>query len=219
MSDEVFLSTVVRGERRVLCFPDWTQAFIASMLFRRFRVPEKLGRVIDVGASCGAFTVPLMAVVPEVSVVAIEPSSWAWPYFEMNTRGLAGIELIRMAASNKEETLVLSMPPGEDKRLGIETVYGGGAFAQEVPAKRLDDMVSGPVDLIKLDVEGHEEAVLEGPRRIVAEYHPRLIVEVKSKRQGPAGRTPDDLVAFIVRLGYGFPVNLWGHDHLFEWGQ
>jgi FkbM family methyltransferase len=214
---EVFISTMVRGDRRVLCFPDWTQAFIASMLFRAFRVPERLERVIDVGASCGAFSVPLMSVVPDVSVVAIEPSSWSWPYFEINTRGLGGIELIRMAASDKEERLVLSMPPGEDKRIGIETVYGAGAFSQEVPAARLDDMVSGPVDLIKLDVEGHEEAALNGARGIVSEYHPRLIVELKSKRQGPSGKSVDDLVAFIVRMGYGAPVKLWGHDHLFEW--
>lgn len=54
-------------------------------------------------------------------------------------------------------------------------------YAKEVSIRTepLDAVYSGRVGFIKIDVEGHEEAVLEGARRTIARCHPRLQVEVE----------------------------------------
>ena len=212
--NDIVLSLLVRGQRRDICFPDWPHTYIASRFFWGFRRTEDKFRIVDIGASCGGFTLPATTMWPNTSIVAIEPSSWSWPYFEANTEGLS-IELIKEAASDKTEEVVLSLPPGEEKRIGLESVYGGGEEAQKVPARRLDDMISGSVDLIKIDVEGHELSVIEGGRGLISEYHPELIVELKDKRQRPAGHSSEDVIMELVRMGYQLPVPLSGYDFVF----
>jgi Methyltransferase FkbM domain len=43
---------------------------------------------------------------------------------------------------------------------------------------RLDDLIDGPVDFIKIDVEGMEMAVLEGAAGLVARNRPDIYIEV-----------------------------------------
>src|SRR5262249_36966926 len=47
-----------------------------------------------------------------------------------------------------------------------------------IPQAPLDDLVSGPVDFIKIDVEGMEMEALAGAARLIAVQHPFLYVEV-----------------------------------------
>ena len=43
---------------------------------------------------------------------------------------------------------------------------------------RLDDVVPGPVDLVKIDVEGAEPLVLRGMTTLLATWRPAIIVEL-----------------------------------------
>lgn len=54
----------------------------------------------------------------------------------------------------------------------------------EVSVQCLDDEGLGDVGFVKIDVEGHEEAVLVGARRLLATQHPTLLVEI-DERQTP----------------------------------
>jgi FkbM family methyltransferase len=53
---------------------------------------------------------------------------------------------------------------------------------------------SAPVDLIKIDVEGHEEAVLRGARKLIREDQPTLIFE--------CFHGGNEITAFLRSLGY-----------------
>jgi hypothetical protein len=46
-----------------------------------------------------------------------------------------------------------------------------------VSVERLDDLVTGPVDVVKIDVEGAEAACLRGAERILREHRPLVIFE------------------------------------------
>lgn len=69
----------------------------------------------------------------------------------------------------------------------------------EVPMERLDDVYSDNVGFIKIDVEGHEQAVLDGAVRTLERCRPRMLVEIDERlSQGGLARA----CAYFDRLGY-----------------
>lgn len=69
----------------------------------------------------------------------------------------------------------------------------------EVETARLDDVYEGDVGFIKIDVEGHEDAVLRGARSTIARCRPRVQIEiVEDLSPGGLRRA----ATFFNRLGY-----------------
>ena len=64
---------------------------------------------------------------------------------------------------------------------------------------RLDAVYKGRVGFIKIDVEGHEQAVLDGAVQTIRRCRPRLLVEVDD-RLSPGGLARAR--AYFDRLGY-----------------
>lgn len=68
-----------------------------------------------------------------------------------------------------------------------------------VQMARLDALDPPPTGFLKIDVEGHERAVLEGARGLIARDRPTLIVEMEERHTGrPIGEELD----FVEGLGY-----------------
>ena len=58
-----------------------------------------------------------------------------------------------------------------------------------VQTARLDDYQLPPVGFIKIDVEGHEEAVLRGAAQTIARNRPVLMIEIEERHNpGALGR-------------------------------
>jgi FkbM family methyltransferase len=214
---DVVYSCMIRGKRRDLFVPDVGMAWSLGNFMRFLEPFEHPYRILDVGGCCGAFAVPILNAIPKGTLIAIEPSSWSLPYLRSNAAGLP-VTILKVAASDKWERLTLSMPPKDRApRIGVESVYGSGEFSQEVQAAPIDDLVKGPIDFIKIDVEGHEIPVIRGAKRLIAECHPQVLVELKQVRQEPAGHTSNEVIEELVRMGYGLPRRVTHHDYLFEW--
>lgn len=77
----------------------------------------------------------------------------------------------------------------------------GRTHIKRVPCKiaRLDDLINEPVGFMKIDVEGHEGAVLAGARRILRDSQPLLLIE-SEKRHNAA--QPESVFKFLSDLGY-----------------
>ena len=69
----------------------------------------------------------------------------------------------------------------------------------EVPVRTLDSFELLPVGFIKIDVEGHELAVLEGARATILRDRPVLLVEVEERHRPGALSSVTD---FLRELGY-----------------
>ena len=71
-----------------------------------------------------------------------------------------------------------------------------------MPVRRLDDLLDGErrsVSFIKIDVEGHEVAVLEGARHTIATHKPNLLIEIEGRfLDGPV----QDVIDRVLALGY-----------------
>jgi hypothetical protein len=64
-------------------------------------------------------------------------------------------------------------------------------------------------DVLKIDVEGHEEAVLRGAERTLTERRPRLIiVELLGTRYGHTGNAPERVAGLLDEYGYEAAVEL-----------
>ncbi len=141
-------------------------------------------RCIDVGANIGIHTVRMARLVgPGGAVIALEPDEELARRNSANLllNRLDNVRLIQAAASAAcGQNAVLYRPGAQDSNKGRASLlphrYLTGS-ASTVPTARLDDVSDGPIALIKIDVEGHEAAVVAGAVRTIEASVPAVIFE------------------------------------------
>lgn len=74
-----------------------------------------------------------------------------------------------------------------------------------VETRRLDDEKLGKIGFIKIDVEGHEMAVLDGALETIQRDRPTLLIEMEQQH---TGRAIEDDIKRVTDLGYRM---LWLH--------
>ena len=117
-----------------------------------------------------------------------------------------GVTVQEMALSDHMGSIELRMPVVDGVLVtGCATVSDKasatypGYQGVDVPMERLDDIYSGPCGFIKIDVEGHQQAVLDGAVETIKRCQPRMLVELEERLSpGGLGRAR----AYFDRLGY-----------------
>ena len=97
---------------------------------------------------------------------------------------------------------VLESDPGRstiDRANTLSDEDGSRVGTIEVPMRRLDDLGMGDVGFVKIDVEGHELAVLRGAAETLQRNRPALLVEAE-ERHYPNAVTA--IKEFLSALGY-----------------
>jgi FkbM family methyltransferase len=117
-----------------------------------------------------------------------------------------GVTIEPIALSDKKGTIELRMPVVDGVVVtGCSTVSDAASAAYpayegiEVPMERLDDVYSGNCGFIKIDVEGHQQAVLDGAVQTIKRCQPRMLVELE-ERLSPGGLGLAR--AYFDKLGY-----------------
>jgi FkbM family methyltransferase len=132
-----------------------------------FRVVRKHDVLLDVGANVG-YTSLLMAERLEGTgrLISFEPLPELFQVLCHNIphEDFPQVELRELALSDKGGEAILTLPPDFEKNDGIATLEErNGGTKIKIQTARLDDLnFRGKIRLIKLDVEGHELAVLRG---------------------------------------------------------
>src|SRR5262249_15982394 len=131
-------------------------------------------KVVDVGANIGYYALLTARFIgPEGSISCFEPEPDNVGELERNVERnrLGNVRVLPIAAGEADGEV--SLHPGINGKVAVD---GSGSLT--VPMRRLDSVLSGPVNLIKIDVEGYEGHVLAGAERLLAAHRPLLFVEV-----------------------------------------
>jgi len=121
--------------------------------------------------------------------------------FHRNTR----VHAVALSAQEGKATLRRPLR-GAEVLTGLATIETGNpldgleARAVTVPARRLDSFGLRNVGFMKIDVEGHELAVLQGASTLLAESHPHLQIEAQERHRPDAVHS---LARLLKEFGYG----------------
>jgi FkbM family methyltransferase len=159
---------------------------------------------IDIGANLGEWTVPFArAVGPTGRVLAVEPTplNAAALAKTLAVNALRWAEVVRCALGDREGEADFAVPLVTSARNDTGTAHVGAAApdheALRVAMRRLDRLVDergfARIDLIKIDVEGHERRVLDGAATALARFRPALVVETGHEAEGDRAAIHDRL--------------------------
>lgn len=175
-----------------------------EILALRDLVPRGGQMAIDVGSSIGLYSRALASLVPRV--VSFEAN----PAVATFARAVAprNVEVINVALSSVAKPTTLRIPINgrghtiDDLATVDEKIdFGGGEFiAAEILSKPLDAYNYANCAFIKIDVEGHEEEVLEGAKNLIERSRPVLMIELE-ERHNPGA--VDRVTRRLSQLGYG----------------
>jgi FkbM family methyltransferase len=102
----------------------------------------------------------------------------------------SNVTVLLLAVSDKAGRSTLYLPRmgrvAVDTRATLEATANPGFDAIEIDTKRIDDLALENIAFMKIDVEGHEQAVLRGARDLIASSRPTLLIE-SEERHGKEG--------------------------------
>jgi FkbM family methyltransferase len=192
---------------------DWISANVYRSLYERpeLSLLPRLIRtgtvVVDVGANRGLYTVMASSLVgSDGQVIALEPSARCLPMLRkvIAKQPLDNVTLVEVALTESEG--VATLHDTIEGHAGLGTLRDAGprfGEAQQVRTQRFDDLVEldgvDLIELVKIDVEGLEPAVLAGARQSLTERRiGALLIEVS-----PQLGTAEGIDAFLRELeGY-----------------
>src|ERR1700749_4136885 len=151
------------------------------------------GYMLDVGANTGLFTLLAAAANPTIKACAFEPLGSVCELLRanlaLNQRLASRINVYQIGLSNVAGTFDFYETINDvglvttSSSLEIDHARQVGTYRKQVVTTETMDgwsarLYGGPISIIKIDVEGHEYAVIEGARETIARHRPFITIEV-----------------------------------------
>ena len=195
---------------REVCFTGLYEPPVTRVFQRHVR---RGGIVVDAGANWGYFSLIAAALCgDEGQVIAVEPDPRQFEALARNValNGFAHVQAVRAAAAGAAGQLTLiGYEDGEGNR-GVSRV--AAATEDDLPSRRFETPAvtidaltpaSAVVDLVKIDVEGAEDLVLEGMRAgLAARRYRAILLELHPGLLRARGVDPESCIARLRDCGY-----------------
>ena len=160
-------------KRHVVAGEQW-EPYVVE-LSEQYVEPDSV--VVEVGAHIGTHTVPMAGLVgPWGRVYAFEPQRKIHRELHHNLalNGVINAVPLRFAIGAGETRIIEMNPP----RSGNEGGTGIGTGGDAAELRTLDSFGFERVSLLKIDVEGYEDEVLEGAADTIRRNRPTIIIEI-----------------------------------------
>ena len=157
---------------------------------------------IDIGGNRGIYSYYISKFCPNIEI--FEPNPVCFDILSAWSRHKDGINVHKVALSNVNGSAELLIPIDvdgveHDSSGSIENNHFANTRSETVPLKSLDSFAFQVVDFIKIDVEGHEFALLQGAVETIQASNPAMLIEIEQRHNNV------DIVevfSFIENLGY-----------------
>jgi len=164
--------------------------------------------ILDCGSNIGMSILFFKALYPKATIIGFEPASGTFAALEKNVHGnrLQDVTLHRAAVGGEDGQVAFFETPTSGG-LTASTDSGRGAVGRTVVDQvRLSRFVDRHIDLLKLDVEGAEFAVLSD---LIASNRLAMIDQMIIEYHHHIREAEDNLSMFLLMLeanGYGYQV-------------
>lgn len=187
-------------------FGGFTRSGDAPMLSEFTRRSRTARGIIDVGANAGLYTYHAAAVgSSDTQIIAVEAIGELADLINQNLalNGRANARALHAAASDMEGQRAFFVAESDQvsslEPTHIKSYRGARGALRQVHATTIDRIVEDEamahVDLMKIDVEGHELKTLAGAQQTLRDHRPTLILEAKRE-------TAEPVRAMLAELGY-----------------
>ncbi len=170
---------------------------------------------VDVGANVGVYSIMVAGAVG-ADVIAVEPVPLSFDRLSANVRlnDLGNIDARRVGLSDTSGKLLFTT--GRDCMNRV-AVPGDGGDLVEVEVVTLDDLCGKRVPtFIKIDVEGHELAVLNGASKVLASPELQAVVMETNGSGASFGVSDDQLHQTMAKNGFVARGYDWERRELIE---
>lgn len=158
---------------------------------------------VDIGTNKGIYLCQAEKVIKSGKIFGFEPNSSLVNYIKPL---FPKIQLFPLAVSSSTGTSVLHIPKKanglQDTRASLEDM-GDEVEKVEIQTITLDDWAKqeqvSKIDVVKIDVEGHEFDTIKGCKTILETIKPIIIIEIELRH---AHYPIKDIFDFIIGFGY-----------------
>lgn len=168
--------------------------------------------VVDIGAYTGIYSALALSSKRDARIIAFEPNPDTFQILKKNIESnfwKERSELFEVALSDQDDFATLYSPKKEGGTSMHSLEFQSGAPVATVNVRRLDSLFpSLCVDLIKLDVEGHELKVLLGGESLLKRSNCHVIFETLDSN------SLAKITSFILPLGYSQPKKLDSRNYI-----
>lgn len=178
-------------------FGRW-RSWLRSKLERRWQHPTmwwrlqvladrgfEAGHVVDLGGYHGDFSVLMRKLFPKARLTVLEGAPAALDVLRRRFSGWADVQLLEVLAGDVSQDVPMLLEDSNSRVIAQAQAHAAGKVVQ-VPQRRLDDVLADQdVDLLKIDVQGHELAVLHGATDVLRRTR-AVLVEISVLQIGDA---------------------------------
>ena len=184
--------------------PQWQDIFVKRVL--EFRPAAEAPRILDCGANVGLATLYFKRAFPHARVSAFEadPAIFALLKSNLETNGAADVDCTHAALWTSNGTLTFQCEGSDSGMIGdLSGAITGRSTV--VPSLRLRDLLTRErVDLLKLDIEGAEDAVLRDCADVLVNVK-AMIMDLHEF--DPGMRQAPRVLELLSMLGFAYVVD------------
>lgn len=145
-------------------------------------------------------------------VLTFEPNPVSFRALTANVSDLVNVTPMQAALSDEAGFAELLCPDGYKDNTGAWYIRPSGTGA--VQRIKLDDLNLPGLDLLMLDVEGHELFALTGALKTIRRFRPLIVLEDKGRCRRRSGVADDWLATFCQQVGYSIAGPLYNDQLL-----
>lgn len=170
------------------------------------RVLEPGGVFVDIGANMGWFTLLAATIAGQVIAIEPNPANVQLLYRSLLANGFTNVQVRPCAVTDQPTLLSLNFLRSNGFVTPVEQAGETGTI---VPGQPLDSLLKelDSLDVIKMDIEGHEPVALRGMAETLRRFRPVLVFEFHPAAiRDNSGSDPVAFLESLADLGYCLAV-------------